>query len=101
MAARLLRRPGRLVLGAAAPWWRRSPGRVGRWVLALGLAVVAAALFGQLARSTGATVDDWGATRSVMVARRDLEAGHVIETGDVSRETLPAAALPASAQADD
>jgi Flp pilus assembly protein CpaB len=101
MSSLALRRPGRLALGHAAPWWRRSPSRVGRWVLAAGLAVLAAALFTHLTGQATDTVAGWGHTRSVIVARRDLAPGQVVATDDIVRRDLPDAAVPASALVDD
>jgi Flp pilus assembly protein CpaB len=97
MALWVRRRPGRLLLGQAAPWWRRSPSRVGRWALALGLATSAAAgVAGATGRATDAMAG-WGATRSVLVARRDLEPGRALTGEDVERRDLPDAVVPASA----
>jgi hypothetical protein len=101
MSSLALRRPGRLALGHAATWWRRSPSRVGRWVLAAGLAVLAAALFTHVTGQATDTVAGWGHTRSVIVARRDLAPGQVVATDDVVRRDLPDAAVPASALVDD
>lgn len=97
MSLLAVRHPGRLALGDAAPWWRRSRSRVGRWLVALGLAVVAAAVVSQLTGQATATVAGWGHTRSVLVARHDLGPGRVITADDVVGRDLPDAAVPASA----
>lgn len=97
MSLLAVRRPGRLTLGDAAPWWRRSRSRMGRWLLALGLAVVAAAIVSHLTGQATATVAGWGHTRWVLVARRDLGPGRVVTADDVVRRELPDAAVPASA----
>jgi len=94
MAPPTRRRPGRLALGAAPPWWRRSPGRVGRWVLAAGLGLTAAAVVGGATGQAGDAADGWGASTTVVVARHDLEPGHAITADDVTRRTLPVAAVP-------
>jgi Flp pilus assembly protein CpaB len=97
MRTPLLRRPGRLALGDAAPWWRRSPSRLGRWVLAAGLALCAAAVVGDLAGAAADTVAGLGVTRRVVVARHDLEPGQVVADADVGWQARPRAELPDSA----
>lgn len=88
--------PGRLVLGAAVPWWRRSRRRTGRWLLALGLAVVAAGVVWVRVDEAARTVAGLGRTRSVMVARRDLAVGDVISGDDLVTRELPVDAVPDS-----
>ncbi len=101
MSLLAVHRPSRLALGDAAPWWRRSRSRTGRWLLALGLAVVAAAIVSQLTGQATSTVASWGHTRSVLVARHDLGTGRVVNADDVVRRELPDAAVPPSAVTED
>jgi Flp pilus assembly protein CpaB len=100
MSLLAVRHPSRLALGDAAPRWRRSRSRIGRWVLAIGLAVVAAALVSHLTGQATETVAGWGQTRSVLVARHDLGPGRAVTADDVVRRDLPDAAVPASAVTD-
>jgi Flp pilus assembly protein CpaB len=91
------RRPGRLALGEAAPWWRRSPNRLGRWLLAAGLAISAAATVAGVTHDAADTVAGLGVTRSVIVARHDLETGQVIAADDVEWQARPNGGIPISA----
>jgi Flp pilus assembly protein CpaB len=90
------RRPGRLALGRAAPWWRRSPNRLGRWLLAAGLAVSAATLVGGMTDDAAHTVAGLGVLRTVPVARHDLPTGRVVADDDLEWQARPTAGIPAS-----
>ncbi len=89
--------PGRLLLGATVPWWRRSRRRVRRWLLALGLAAVAAGLVTVRVDEAARTMAGLGTTRSVTVARRDLAVGRVLAADDLVARTLPVDAVPEDA----
>ena len=88
--------PGRLLLGAAVPWWRRSRRRTGRWLLTLGLAVVAGGIVSAQVDDAARTVAGLGRTRTVLVARRDLAPGHLLGDGDLVARELPVDAVPDS-----
>jgi len=89
--------PGRLLLGATVPWWRRSRRRLGRWVVAVALAAVAAGVVQLHADDAARTLAGLGRTRAVVVARHDLERGAVIGDDDVVVRRLPLDAVPDSA----
>ena len=67
------------------------------WLL-IGLAALLTAAF-VYSRAAGAehARQRWGTARSVVVAVRDLPAGHRVEPGDVRRRSWPAALVPAGA----
>ena len=67
------------------------------WLL-IGLAAVLTAAF-VYSRAAGAEAarHRWGTARSVVVAVRDLPAGHRVEPGDVRRQSWPAALVPSGA----
>ena len=73
----------------------RRPGV--HWLL-IGLAAV---LTGVFVYSRAAGAEDarqrWGTARPVIVAVRDLPAGHRLEPGDVRRQSWPAALVPSGA----
>ncbi|MEI7593200.1 MAG: SAF domain-containing protein [Actinomycetes bacterium] len=88
------RRAGHLALGAAIPWWHRTPHRIGRWLLAAGLALAAAAIVASTANDAATTVAALGTTRSVRVARHDLDIGDVIGRDDFEFREWPVGDLP-------
>jgi pilus assembly protein CpaB len=67
------------------------------WLL-IGLAALLTAAF-VYSRAAGAehARQRWGTARSVVVAVRDLPAGHRVEPGDVRRQSWPAALVPTGA----
>ena len=94
-------RPGRLSLGRSVAWWRRSPRRTARLVAASGLALIAAGFVaGRTDQATRAAAG-WGHGRAVVVARHDLAPGRVLGGDDITRRTLPDAAVPEQAATDD
>jgi Flp pilus assembly protein CpaB len=99
-------RPGRpatggLLLGAAVPWWHRSRRPRWRWGLTIALAAVALVVVQHRLDQAEAVIDGLGATRTVAVARHDLEPGHVITGDDTARRDLPVAGVAGSAMTDD
>ncbi len=95
----LVRRPaaGRLLFGAAIPWWRRSRRRTLRWAAATGLALLAVGMVRVRADDAARTLAGLGRTRTVVVARHDLEPGRVVGGDDTELRTLPVAAVPDAA----
>ncbi|MGZ4705679.1 MAG: Flp pilus assembly protein CpaB [Acidimicrobiales bacterium] len=87
-------RAGRLLLGAAVPWWRRSRRRAGRFTMAAALAAVALGVVQVRADEAARIRAGLGRTRTVVVARHDLAPGHVIGDDDTVARTLPVDALP-------
>lgn len=79
-----------LLDAAAERWWALSP----RWrtVLLVAVAVAALALVGR-----GATASPWGPPRPVLVAERDLPAGHLLSAADARPASWPEDLVPAGA----
>jgi Flp pilus assembly protein CpaB len=77
---------------------RRALARtvVRRMVVVLAAAVTTVAVNGVL-RSAEQTRDRWAETRSVVVARRDLAPGDVVDAGAVARREVPAAVVAEAA----
>lgn len=73
----------------------RIPTR--RTLVAAGLAVTVAIGVLRLTSSATATIDEYGPTVAVAVARRDLAVGHEIGIGDVDVVDRPTAHLPVGA----
>jgi Flp pilus assembly protein CpaB len=70
-----------------------------RWaVVAAGAAVVGLLVSGAVSRAERARAA-WGRTQTVLVATRDLAAGHELEPGDTDARTVPVAAAPEGAVA--
>jgi Flp pilus assembly protein CpaB len=73
----------------ARPWVRRTAVAV--------LALVTGLVVAALVRSGDAARRDWGTTRPVAVATRDLAAGDVLASDDVAVRDLPRALVPGAA----
>jgi Flp pilus assembly protein CpaB len=76
---------------ATRPWVRRAAVAV--------LALVTGLVVASLVRSGDAARRDWGTTRPVAVATRDLAAGDVLAADAVAVRDLPRALVPAAALA--
>jgi len=87
---RALPRPRpRLRLGLAL---RRRPAL--RWALTALVALAVAAVVASVVSGADEARAAWGATRSVVVATRDLGVGHELEADDTRRTELPDRVLP-------
>ena len=76
-------------------WGRLRRGHpLVHWLTAAVLAVLTAVVVGGLTRSAAATRDQYGTRRPVVVAARDLPAGHVLTVEDIAIKS-PNDGLPA------
>lgn len=80
-------------------WRLRRHGAL-YWIAAAAAALLAFTVVWRLGAGAAAEAARWGETEVVAVAVRALEAGAVVEAGDVVTEPRPAATVPAGAAAD-
>lgn len=74
---------------------RRRPRM--RWALVGSVALVLGLVVSHVIDEAAATRTAWGRTRTVRVAARDLEVGHVLRAGDTHVLTVPVSAAPPGA----
>jgi Flp pilus assembly protein CpaB len=86
-------RSRRLLLGRPVSRWRRSPRRVLQWLVACGLSALALVLVSARLDQAATTIAD-RSTRTVVVARHDLDVGHVMTAGDTEHRRVPIGAVP-------
>jgi Flp pilus assembly protein CpaB len=71
---------------------RRSP--LGFWLVAALLALLTGTTVSRIVGRAEAASAEYGARRTVVVARRDIDAGTRLSAGDVSSRLMPAAFVP-------